>query len=115
MLIREAAGGTLFLGQATPRRWLADGQRIVVRDAPTYYGPLSMTIESHANQGLITAEIGLSQNRPETLQLRLRHPAKKPISAVRVNGSPWDDFNPQQEWVKIEKPDLSHYRIEVSY
>jgi len=115
MLIRETEANTLLLGQAAPRRWLADGQRILVRDAPTYYGPVSLTIESRADEGVITAAVELGDHRPETLKVRLRHPSKKPISTVRVNGSPWDDFDPQQEWVKIEKPDESRYRIEVAY
>ncbi len=115
MLIRETENGTLFLAQATPRLWLADGKRIVVHNAPTYFGPLSMTIESHADQGAITAEIELSKERPAILQLRIRHPAKKPMRAVRVNGQNWTNFDPQQEWVKIEKPDEGRYRIDVSY
>jgi hypothetical protein len=115
MLIRETADDTLLLGQAAPRRWLADGERILVRNAPTYYGPLSMTIESRANEGSITAAIELGEKRPGTLKLRLRHPASKPISSVRVNGSRWDDFDPQREWVSIVKPEAQRYRIEVSY
>ena len=38
MLIHERDDGALVLGQATPRAWLADGKKIVVERAPTYYG-----------------------------------------------------------------------------
>ena len=44
MLLNELSGdGTLFIGQAVPRAWLADGKHIVVERAPTYFGPVSFT------------------------------------------------------------------------
>src|SRR5581483_12233022 len=74
MLIREVDDGTLLLGQATPRKWLADGEKIEVRDAPTYFGKLTYDIESQARAGKILANVTLTgQSSPQTLLVRLRH------------------------------------------
>jgi hypothetical protein len=46
MLVHELDDGSLLLLEATPRKWLGDGQQIAVERAPTYYGELSMTVDT---------------------------------------------------------------------
>jgi hypothetical protein len=107
---------TLLLLQATPRKWLEDGKTIEVRSAPTYYGPLSMKVESRAGSGAILAEIDMSERRqPGTLLVRLRHPQCTAIRSVTVNGNAWDDFDVRREWMRIEHPQDRRYSIVVSY
>ena len=116
MLIREAAGGTLFLGQAVPRRWLRDGKRIEIERAPTDYGLLSLRIESRAARGEIEASVSIEQRKtPQVLLVRLRHPDAKPIRAVVVNGSPYGGFDAKQEWIRIPAPRLAKYTIIARY
>jgi hypothetical protein len=116
MLVHERDDGTLVLAQATPRPWLADGKNIVVRRAPTYYGPLSMTITSRASAGRIEAQVEMpTRQRPQTLLVRLRHPDKQTIRSVTVNGGGWIDFDPGKEWVRIPSPSEKVYSIEASY
>src|SRR5262249_36494928 len=75
MLVHERDDNTLLLLQATPRAWLEDGKRIQVERAPTYYGNLSVSVESRANSGEIRATIGTpGRKQPEALLVRLRHP-----------------------------------------
>ncbi len=94
MLIHERDDDSLLLLQATPRRWLEDGKRIVVERAPTYYGPLTMGVASHPVSGAIHASIEFSAHRrPGVLLVRLRHPHARPIKSVSVNGQPWLDFD----------------------
>jgi len=112
MLIHERDDDTLLLLQATPRRWLEDGKRIEVERAPTYFGPLSMIIDSHAGTGEIRASIALSaRRRPGALLVRLRHPHGMAIKSVSVNGQNWMDFDAKREWVRIEKPNRDNYEI----
>jgi hypothetical protein len=116
MLIREGEDGSLLLGQATPRKWLADGKSMEIERAPTFYGPLSLTVRSAAAAGTITAEVDAPQAvPPDALLLRLRHPEAKPIKAVTVNGQPWNDFDVRNEWVTIPKPRERHYKVVASY
>jgi hypothetical protein len=112
MLIHERDDDTLLLLQATPRRWLEDGRRIEVERAPTYYGPLKMSIDSHAGSEEIRANIEFSaRGRPSVLLVRLRHPQAKAIKSVTVNGQNWLDFDAKQEWVRIERPRMHKYEI----
>jgi hypothetical protein len=116
MLVHERNDDTLVLAQATPRKWLKDGARISVVDAPTYYGNLSMLLESRADSDEIAGEFELSgEDMPTAVFARFRHPSKKKIQSVLVNGRDWADFEVEKEWVRIEKPDQKRYRISVSY
>jgi hypothetical protein len=86
--------GSLLLLGATPRRWLADGQQIAVERAPTYYGEISVTVDSHAGSGTLTARIEIPKRRPmKRLLVRFRHPEAKPMQAVTVNGENWTGFD----------------------
>ena len=116
MLIHELDNDALLLLQATPRKWLEDGRSIEVLRAPTYYGRMSMKVNSHAASGSITVEIDMPDRAsPGVLLVRLRHPQGKPIRSATVNGKPWTDFDVQKEWLRIERPNERHYSAVVSY
>ncbi len=116
MLVRETDEQTLLLGQATPRQWLADGQRIEVKAAPTWFGNLSFEVHSRAKSGSIEASVRLeARQRPQSLLLRLRHPESARMRKVTVNGKDWRDFDPEKEWVRIPDPGKESYAIVVSY
>ena len=75
---------TLRLCFATPRAWLADGKSIKVTNAPTEFGPVSFTIESHLSQGNVKIDIDLpTRNPPTTTLLRLRLPDGAKIANVK--------------------------------
>ena len=116
MLIHELDDDTLLLLQATPRKWLEDGKQIRVERAPTYYGPLSLSVTSRASAGELHANIEMpSRKRPQALLVRLRHPEEKPLREVLVNGRSWTDFDPRQEWVRIAAPTADRYEIVTRY
>ncbi|HUZ47506.1 MAG TPA: hypothetical protein VMW54_12795 [Terriglobia bacterium] len=103
MLVMET-GNDLYLARGTPRRWLDENKRIVVRKAPSYFGELSYRIESHAGQGRIEATVNPpSRNQPANLYLRLRHPAHSPIKRVTINGREWKRFDVAKEWINLPR------------
>ena len=116
MLIDELDDGRLLLLQAAPSRWLADGKRIEVRGAPTYFGPMSLNVESRVASGEIRAELDMPDKRaPAAVLLRLRHPEGKPIRSVVVNGRDWPQFDASKQWVVIAAPAERQYRVVVRY
>ena len=117
MLVNELSGnGSLFIGQGVPRAWLANGKRVVVAGAPTHFGPVNLLIESATSTGRITAKVEFTgARRPPTLLLRLRHPDKKSLRSVTVNGAPWDDFDAAKEWVRIPNPSGARYEVVAQY
>jgi hypothetical protein len=63
--------------------------------APTYFGPLSMTVDSRAESGTIRANLDMPQRcRPKERLVRLRHPVGKRMTAVNVNGADGRHFEP---------------------
>jgi hypothetical protein len=116
MLIHELEDGSLLLLEATPRKWLAEGQQIAVERAPTYYGEVSLTVDSHAGSGTLTAGVEMPKRVPmKRLIVRFRHPEAKPMQSVAVNGRNWTGFDVQKEWVVIDKPVELKYAIEARY
>ena len=86
MLILER-DGRLELGLGVPRAWMADGQRVKVERAASFFGRLDLELVSHVAQGGIKATVKLvATERPESVWLRLRHPVGKPIRSATVNG-----------------------------
>ena len=99
MFVNEQ-GNDLYLGQAIPRYWLADGRRIGIERAASCFGPLSVQYESHAAEGTIKVTFDPpTRNRPRTVYLRIRHPQAKPIKSVLLNGKPYDKTDPGKEWI----------------
>jgi hypothetical protein len=116
MLIHELDDGTLLLLQATPRQWLQDGKRIEIERAPTYYGQFSMSVESKAAAGQLVAQIEMPQrSRPGRLIVRFRHPQKKTIGTLSVNGESWTNYDTAKEWVVIPGPREERYTIVAHY
>lgn len=116
MLIHELDDGSLLLLQATPRKWLEHRNSIEVQRAPTYYGRMSMKVESYTVSSHIAVGIDMpDRSSPRVLLVRLRHPQGRPIRSATVNGQPWTDFDVQKEWLRIERPTQRHYSIIVSY
>src|SRR5204863_900502 len=50
---------TLRLLFATPQRWLEDNKTIEVKDAPTAFGPVSITAHARLSQGNVLVDMGL--------------------------------------------------------
>ncbi|MBN1844646.1 MAG: hypothetical protein JW810_03115 [Sedimentisphaerales bacterium] len=99
MFVNEV-GPTLYLGQALPRYWLAQGNRIGITHAPSRFGVLSFSVESRSAEGLIKAFLDPPRrNPPERIVLRLRHPAGSRIKGVTVNGRPYEQFDADREWI----------------
>ncbi len=108
-------GDTLFLGKAIPREWLEQGKSVRVERALTYFGEISYTITSHADEGLIEAELHLPQrNPPAQARLRLRHPQMAEIIRVEMDGSDWTDFDPVHETIELPT-DREPVRLRVHY
>ena len=101
MFVNER-GGDLYLGQAIPRYWLADGNRIGIERSASYFGPLSWQMTSNVDGGEIRATVTPpTRNRPKTIYVRLRHPESKPMKSVTVNGRVWERLDPKKEWVVL--------------
>jgi hypothetical protein len=121
LLVTEERGGAgeysgdLLLLAGTPRAWLENGKEIRLREMPTHFGPVSLEVVSHNDQGRIEARLTPPARNPcKTIKLRLRHPDGRPIRSVRVNGQAWDRFDPVKEWILLPG-DLQTYRIEARY
>lgn len=116
MLVYERDDDSLLLAGFTPRRWLADGKRVEVRQAPSRFGRLSLTLQNNTGGRQLQAEVVMPDRaRPAALLVRFRHPAGSRMRAVTVNGQNWNDFDSEKEWVRLPAPSGKKYTIVASY
>jgi hypothetical protein len=114
MLVMED-GDDLWLARATPRAWLAGGQRIAVKDMPTRFGAVSYEIVSDVEHGRIAATVEVpARTQAKAVLLRIRHPKAAPIKAVTVDGQPWKDFDPVKEVIRLNDVKGS-VKVEATY
>lgn len=99
MMLVEEVGKSLQLAAMTPRAWLEDGKRISIDKVRTYFGAMSMLIESNVSKGIIKAKVTPPTRTPVPMRLRLRHPQALPIKSVTVNGKAHTDFS--GEWINL--------------
>lgn len=96
MLVFEDPDETLHLAKGVPRAWLADGERIVVRGAPTRWGAVDVDIRSSLATGTVRVEIHRPAAAPVTA-LHLRLPEGVDIADVV------DDSGAPVEWSAAEE------------
>lgn len=93
MLLKEEKE-EIWLTWGTPRKWLEDGKMIGVKKMNTCFGPVDFNIDSHVSEGYIKTNIHASLKKsPSLIRLKLRHPDKKKIRKVEINGEQWKDFD----------------------
>jgi hypothetical protein len=86
-------GDELHLLAGTPRGWLADGKRIEIRRAPTYFGDVELVGESHIGKGEIRFEVSPPARRQASVVLHVRPPSQYGrLKSVSVNGKRWTRF-----------------------
>ena len=91
-------GTTLRLLPGVPRAWLEDGKRIEFENMSSYFGPISLRVQSKLGRGSIEAEFTCRSRRvPRRVLLRLPHP--KGRRASEVTGGV---YQPKTETVCIE-------------
>ncbi|MBN1808029.1 MAG: hypothetical protein JW909_03110 [Planctomycetes bacterium] len=90
-------GDTLALLEGVPRRWLRSGRTIGLDGVRSYFGSLSLAVESHLAKGVISAEFRCpGKHLPAAVTVRLPHPdGRKPLSVA--GGS----YDPASETVRV--------------
>lgn len=74
-------GDTLNLFKTIPRAWMADGERIRITNAKSYFGNINVEAHADITRNTITATIEVNgERKPKSIRIRLPHPEnKKPL------------------------------------
>jgi hypothetical protein len=103
-------GHTLDLLPGVPRSWLQDGQSIKLQNAATYFGPISLDVQSKlADQQIEAIVESTSDRHPKRIELRLPHPDGR--KATSVKGGRYD---PNTERVIID-PFSGHAEVTLNF
>ncbi len=77
---------TLRLLYAMPRPWLVDGAEIRMKDAPTYFGRVSVEAISKLKEGHVEVRVSPPDRPVKTMLVRAPVPAGWHVDAAEVNG-----------------------------
>ena len=78
------------------------GEEIVVNRAPTYFGPLSYSLQAFGQQ--IRGTINLpTRDRYGHAWVNVRLPTDRKMVSVIINGKSWADFNPKTGRIGLPK------------
>ncbi|MCZ2146579.1 MAG: hypothetical protein LC126_02250 [Bryobacterales bacterium] len=109
MLYSERGPGIDLL-PGIPRAYLENGKRIELSKVATYFGPLSLRVNSALDQGRIEAVVECPGDRkPSFVELRVPHPQGR--RAARVEGG---TYNSETERVRVEPFTLKR-AVNLSY
>ncbi len=101
LLVMEE-GQSLWVARATPRVWLEQDKKIIVKNAPTYFGTLAYEILSDVDHGKIIATIDIPNRNPaKSIKVRFRHSEATPIQSVTVNRQAWTGFDKGKEVIEL--------------
>jgi len=99
ILVRQH-GAELELLAGAPSEWFARGRKVTVRRAPTWYGPLDLSVDSEADQNRITVRLrGADRDRPQSVRLWVRAP--RPLIAVTVDGGRMVTFSAHTGLIRL--------------
>jgi hypothetical protein len=86
--------GLLHLGRALPRAWFAGDEAFGAQRLSAAAGTVSVEYRPRPAAGRIDAQVELDLRRaPQRMLLRFRHPERRPIRSVEVNGKPHTAFD----------------------
>ncbi|QTH41977.1 hypothetical protein J4772_31445 [Cohnella sp. LGH] len=101
MLYMEDGEERLNLLPGIPSQWLEDGNVIELDGIATYFGAVSLRVESNLEQGTITAKVVChSDRKPSLVSIRLPHP-EGAVPSRTMGGS----YSPSRQTVLIERFD----------
>jgi len=101
MLVQER-GQELWLAPFVTANWLHDGMQVSVRQAPTFFGPVSYTLTSHAKQGGMEVEIAVPERSPPAaVVVRLRHPEGWTLQSAHVEGDAQSVVNAADSTIRM--------------
>ena len=99
LLVREE-GQDLWLTAGTPRRWLAPGEAIRLRQMPTTFGAVDLELSVAADE--ITGKVTLpTRNKAAHAFLVLRVPEPRKIATVEIDGRPWSDVDLETGTIRL--------------
>ena len=111
--------GLVHLGRALPRAWFEGSETFGAKRLSTPAGVVSIMYHPRPAADQIEEEVELELrpnlgHNPQRLLLRFRHPYKKPIRAVSIDGHPHSAFDAASGDIEIP-PASGHIRVSASY
>ncbi len=89
-------GESLHLAKGLPACWLQNAPGVQLKRAATHFGTVSLAIRPSPEGDRLEADLSLQLRRqPARAILYLRHPAGKRMREVRIDGEPWEEWDPQ--------------------
>jgi hypothetical protein len=103
----------LWLCKATPRTWLAHGERISAHGIPTGSGRIDLDVVSELDDLRVRASVRFPSRFALEIALRLRVPGDRKIESVTIDGEPHLGFDAENETIRFTPADADAGRCEI--
>ncbi|KAI8170999.1 hypothetical protein KHU50_005798 [Colletotrichum sp. SAR 10_65] len=89
LVLEHPDDDVLYPARGLPRAWVATGDTVSIRGAPTRWGRVDFSTFADTAFRMITAEVAfLGESVPSEVRVKLRVPAGESLGNVTVNGGP---------------------------
>lgn len=115
LVYEDPLDGAIWIAKAAPRSWLAHGQHLAVRGAPTAAGPLDYAIDSAIDHGVVSVRVTLPPRVDQRVVLRLRAPEHHRLAQVEIDGCRWNAIDLEREAIELPREGGRTLDITASY
>ncbi|KAJ0319561.1 hypothetical protein Brms1b_003716 [Colletotrichum noveboracense] len=92
LVLEHPDDDVLYLARGLPRAWVATGDTVSIRGAPTRWGRVDFSTFAYNAARTITAEVAfLDGSVPSEVRVKLRVPAGESLGNITVNGVPAEE------------------------
>ncbi|HUX46045.1 MAG TPA: hypothetical protein VMV57_14955 [Terracidiphilus sp.] len=112
LVFEDPDADRLHFGRAIPRRWLASGKPVEIRQAPTRWGRVDYRMEPHgSNQIVATVSLSSARLQPDELQVTFRMPEDQTLVSFTVNGEPVKPSGKNMDAALFATKGQRHFRV----
>ena len=106
----------LYLGRGIPRAWVASGEEINLKQAPTRWGRINFSLAAKPEAKILRALVELPKpGAPRKIQITLRLPEANQLQTATVNGRSTAFSGPRKDTVVVESVAEKVFEVVARY
>jgi hypothetical protein len=116
LVLEDSDEDRLYLGRGIPRSWIASGKEISIKEAPTRWGGVNVSLITKPEKKTLSALVEFTKaGVPNEFQLTLRVPERTRLQHVTVNGRSAELVGPRHETVVVKGETQKHFEINAQF
>jgi hypothetical protein len=116
LVLEDSDDERLYLAHGIPRSWVASGKEISIKQAPTRWGGVSLSLAAQPERKAIRAMVEFSgPETPREFELSLRVPRGSRLRAATVNGGSAELTDVRKETMVVRSGREKEFEVNARY